>query len=293
MTETRTFFPAKAILFGEYTVIRGGAALAIPLPNFGGTWQMDGFDRQFSLPDLSRSEQAKNAGLDVEKMQAELKNGLFFQSNIPTGYGLGSSGAVVAAVYDRFVFEKELDLILLKNKLGALEGFFHGKSSGIDPLVSFVQENLLISGLSVLPTSIPFLEKQTDAGRFFLLDTNKKRSAKPLISWFSERSTDPYFIKNLEDNLLIFNQLAIESLLDGDAQNLFEQMHAISDFQFRHFQPMIPDFLRAAWLDGLASDFFKLKLCGAGGGGFMLGFSKNWAATVERLGGFSLVKLGG
>ncbi len=293
MTETRPFFPAKAILFGEYTIIRGGAALAIPLPNFGGTWKMGGLDRQFSLPDLSRSEQAKNAGLDVEKMQAELKNGLFFQSNIPTGYGLGSSGAVVAAVYDRFVFEKELDLILLKNKLGALEGFFHGKSSGIDPLVSFVQENLLISGLSVLPTSIPFLEKQTDAGRFFLLDTNKKRSAKPLISWFSERSTDPYFIKNLEDNLLIFNQLAIESLLDGDAENLFEQMHAISDFQFRHFPPMIPDFLRAAWLDGLASDFFKLKLCGAGGGGFMLGFSKNWAVTVERLGGFSLVKLGG
>lgn len=292
MNENHPFFPAKAILFGEYTVIRGGAALAIPLPNFGGSWEMGGPGRQFSLPDLSRSEQVKMAGLDVQKLQNELKDGLFFRSNIPTGYGLGSSGAVVAAVYDRYSDEKEADLFLLKNKLGALEGFFHGKSSGIDPLVSFTKKNLLIDQTSVRPITIDLLENQTDAGRFFLLDTNLKRSAKPLISWFSERCADPYFIQNLEEQLLVFNKTAIECLLENDPENLFEQMHAISDFQLRHFQPMVPGFLRSAWLDGLASDDFKLKLCGAGGGGFMLGFSKNWAATAARLAGFSLIKLG-
>ena len=33
-------------------------------------------------------------------------NGLFFKSNIPQGYGLGSSGAMVAAFYDRYAKKK-------------------------------------------------------------------------------------------------------------------------------------------------------------------------------------------
>ncbi len=291
MTEPRPFFPAKAILFGEYTVIRGGEALAIPLPNFGGSWQQNGFGKQLSLPDFSRSDAAKQAGLDVQKFQDDLKNGLFFQSNIPTGYGLGSSGAVVAAVYDRYCLEKETDLFLLKNKLGALEGFFHGKSSGIDPLISFVQESLVIGNNFAKKTSMDLLKNSLSDHCFFLLDTNKKRSAKPLIQWFAERSLDNYFIKKIEEQLLVFNKSAIESLLENDVETLFEKVHLIGDFQFRHFPPMVPAEIRSAWLDGLASDFFKLKLCGAGGGGFMLGFSKNWAATVEQLGGFSLIKI--
>ena len=234
---------------------------------------------------------AKNAGLDVQKFQEEVANGLFFQSNIPTGYGLGSSGAVVAAVYDRYCMDKETDLFLLKNKLGAMESFFHGKSSGIDPLVSFVQKSLLIDNNFIKKIEAPLLTHPSDDYCFFLLDTNKKRSAKPLIQWFTERSLDNYFIKIIEEQLLVFNKSAIESLLENDAENLFGQMHGISDFQFRYFPPMIPSEIRAAWLDGLASDFFKIKLCGAGGGGFMLGFSKNWAATVEKLAGFPLVKL--
>ena len=291
MIEKRSFFPAKAILFGEYTIIRGGAALAIPLPTFGGRWQPNGLRQQFSLPDFSRSEAAISAGLDVKKFQEEVKNGLFFQSNIPTGYGLGSSGAVVAAVYDRYAFEPETDLVLLKNKLGALEGFFHGKSSGIDPLVSYVQKNLLINGDIIEQKPIFLLENPASETSFFLLDTQKRRSAKPLIQWFLDKSADDYFLKNIDGQLFMYNGAAIENLLEGDAEGLFEQMHLISDFQFRHFSPMIPDFLRTAWLDGLASDFFKLKLCGAGGGGFMLGFSKNWAATVEKLADFPLIKL--
>jgi mevalonate kinase len=35
---------------------------------------------------------------------------------------------------------------------------------------------------------------------------------------------------------------------------------------------MIPDEILELWNKGIQSDLFSLKLCGAGGGGFMLGF---------------------
>ena len=40
---------------------------------------------------------------------------------------------------------------------------------------------------------------------------------------------------------------------------------------------MIPDFLLEKWQDGLKSENYFLKICGAGGGGFMLSITKNLA----------------
>ncbi|WP_436570317.1 GHMP family kinase ATP-binding protein, partial [Klebsiella pneumoniae] len=78
------------------------------------------------------------------KLSRELDKGLFFRSDIPQGFGLGSSGALVAAIFLRYLdkagdFKDELKHLTmdriqnLKSYLGALEGYFHGKSSGIDP----------------------------------------------------------------------------------------------------------------------------------------------------------------
>ena len=42
----------------------------------------------------------------------------------------------------------------------------------------------------------------------------------------------------------------------------------------------------AFWLEGLAGNLFKLKLCGAGGGGFVLGIAKDWEQTMVRFGDY-------
>jgi mevalonate kinase len=287
--QNQPFFPAKAILFGEYSIIRDGAALAIPLPMFGGRWAKKFGVPQFSLPDFSRSQHVFEANLDADLFQKEVSEGLFFDSNIPTGYGLGSSGAVVAAIFDRFGGDKnEADLFLLKNKLAALEGFFHGKSSGIDPLLSLLNQPILVKRDEIRPISIDFSKKMP---QLFLIDTKIKRSAKPLVQWFLEKCDDVFFLENIESQLKPANQTAIDALLENDADALFEAMHEISHFQFQHFQPMIPASMRTVWLDGLASDFFKIKICGAGGGGFMLGLTTDWARTAAVLAEFELIRI--
>jgi mevalonate kinase len=42
---------------------------------------------------------------------------------------------------------------------------------------------------------------------------------------------------------------------------------------------MIPEKMRNYWEAGLNSDYFKLKLCGSGGGGFLLGISSDFKST--------------
>ena len=48
----------------------------------------------------------------------DIKRGLFFKSSIPIGYGLGSSGALVSAVYNQYFFNKiEISEDISSNKL--------------------------------------------------------------------------------------------------------------------------------------------------------------------------------
>jgi mevalonate kinase len=44
---------------------------------------------------------------------------------------------------------------------------------------------------------------------------------------------------------------------------------------------MIPASMGAIWEKSLDSGDVHLKICGAGGGGFMLGFARNRAAALE------------
>jgi mevalonate kinase len=140
---TDIFYPSKLLLFGEHTVLRGSQALAMPLGNFAGRWQFsEDKTKQYDLPKLieyvkNLSENGKIA-FDTEGSLSALERGLFFDSNVPRGYGAGSSGALVAALYDAFGLDKTLTISELKSALGKMESFFHGESSGLDPLVSYL-----------------------------------------------------------------------------------------------------------------------------------------------------------
>ena len=54
---------------------------------------------------------------------------------------------------------------------------------------------------------------------------------------------------------------------------------------------MILEKFKNIWLEGLSSSNFKLKICGAGGGGFLLGISTNFEQTQQQLANYKLLPI--
>ena len=62
---------------------------------------------------------------DWEALEKDLAQKMYFDSSIPQGYGVGSSGALVAAIYDQYAHDKITVLEnLTKEKLQSLKGIF-------------------------------------------------------------------------------------------------------------------------------------------------------------------------
>jgi len=293
-------YNAKILLFGEYTILNGSHALAMPITRFSGKWV---FSKDKQAKDLKSNlvafadyldELAVKGGLlsdlNLQNFKTQLLEGLYFNSNIPHGYGAGSSGALCAAVFDRFSTLKILnptneDLLDLRLKLAQLESFFHGKSSGIDPLISLINQPVLIkpdqNNIVQLPT-------QTDTkGVVFLLDTGIQRKTEPFVHLFKEKCKDEEFVDFCKQ-IVLHNEKAIDCFLNAEWEELFETIHQISLLQLEHFNEMIPNDFVSIWKKGLESKLYKLKLCGAGGGGFILGFTNDFeqaalAISEEKL----------
>jgi mevalonate kinase len=51
---------------------------------------------------------------------------------------------------------------------------------------------------------------------------------------------------------------------------------------------MIPLEFHDLWRKGIETNTYYLKLCGSGGGGFMLGFTEDYEATEKALKGYRL-----
>jgi mevalonate kinase len=284
-------YPAKLLLFGEHTVLSGSQALAMPLPLFGGSWHYSRVaSKQKDLKKLNRylNNMVKTGelSLDTEGVVRELEKGLYFKSNIPNGYGVGSSGALVAALYRVFGINRKMrgrltdeDLPALKTLLGRMESYFHGNSSGFDPLISYLNKPVLIKKNRQLEMLNHFNFETNSPISIFLLDTKIMRKAESFIRVFQEKGSSPQYKPLIENELVPCVDDAIAAFLHNIPDVLFESVHKISHWQYRFFSEAIPDSLKNIWLEGLSSDVFKLKLCGAGGGGFILGFSKNIILT--------------
>lgn len=282
MVNTEKKYHSKLLLLGEYITIKGGQALAMPLPNYRGQWCFQSHSESLSLfPFFKYLKNLQNRGesgfqLNLSSFQKALENQLYFESNIPIGYGLGSSGALCAAIYDSFALDKidshEVKRWMeLKKILAQMESFFHGESSGTDPLICYLHQPVLIeSKKTILPTTLPLNFPPNDQS-LFLIDTGISRKTGPLVKLFLKKCEDEYYNQRCQTELLSYNDDAIAAYLQGNWALFFELVHQISYFQFKYFQEMIPEDFRTLWLEGLSGTDFKLKLCGAGGGGFILG----------------------
>jgi mevalonate kinase len=129
---------------------------------------------------------------DFENLQQDVNGGMFFDSSIPQGYGVGSSGALVAAIYDKYAKDKitvlenltREKLLRLKTIFSEMESFFHGKSSGLDPLNSYLSLPILIKSKdNIEATGIPS-QKTNGKGAVFLLDSGVVGETAPMVEYF-------------------------------------------------------------------------------------------------------------
>ena len=275
------------MLAGEYGVVVGGSALTIPFNHFYAKVR-----DQHDIPDGKAEEAEKSAGYlaDLFHYISGLPPGTFhafpdlelfskqhdrywLELNIPTGYGLGSSGAVSAAVYDLFFpGAAEIPLAHQKEDLAAIESYFHGKSSGLDALTCHAAVPLHLAGEGTI-RKVDFSPSRIPGGyRFFLLDSEQRFETGPLVRHFLEKMNDPGFAASIRNEYLAMNQKLIEALLGVREADPGLMVRVLSDYQFTNFREMIPDVVLDLWIEGQVSNEFYLKLNGSGGG-YMLGIT--------------------
>ncbi|MDO8897136.1 MAG: hypothetical protein Q7V19_05755 [Bacteroidales bacterium] len=99
------------------------------------------------------------------------------------------------------------------------------------------------------------------------------------------------FFKKLDQSYIPAVNQAIEGILTNETDQLVLAVKQISDFQLNHLKPMIPAHLESKWRLGLESGDFTMKLCGSGGGGYMLVFAENPAKVSQHFEEDLLLKL--
>ncbi len=311
MSNKADIYYGKVLLFGEYSILFDSKGLTIPYSHFTGQLSFINDDKytdydfavqsntqlkeflSFMLQLEANGEMPCN--IDFKHLASDLENGLYFESNIPQGYGIGSSGALVAGIYNRYCTNKieatesitGKDISKLKVIFGKLESLFHGQSSGIDPLNCYLQHPLLIhSKDDISITGVPRSKFESE-GVIFLVDTGKIGKTGPLVNHFLEQMRFKEYENLFRTDYIPWVNQCIADILSGNMRSFFESLIKVSTFQLKHFTNMIPENFMQAWRWGLDTGKFQLKLCGSGGGGFLLGFTTDYAATRKYFAGLN------
>lgn len=301
-------FYSKILLFGEYGIIKDSKGLSIPYNFFKGALKTS---KNLSEIAKKSNESLRAFAVYLEKMQLEnpelvtfdfeslkkdVAKGMYFDSSIPQGYGVGSSGALVAAIYDKYAVEKitvlenltREKLLTLKAIFGAMESFFHGKSSGLDPLNSYLSLPILINSKdNIESTSIPS-QNLEGTGAVFLLDSGIIGETAPMVQIFMEQMKQDGFRNMLKDQFIKHTDACVEDFISGNMKSLFGNLKQLSNVVLDNFKPMIPAEFHKLWKNGIETNDYYLKLCGSGGGGYILGFTEDINKAKKALKGYNL-----
>lgn len=301
-------FYSKILLFGEYGIIEDSKGLSIPYNFYKGTLKVSNNPSKEAIKSnesllrfasyLSQIQKDKPelVSFDLAALKSDVANGMYFDSSIPQGYGVGSSGALVAAIYDKYATDKitvlenltREKLLKLKIIFSNMESFFHGKSSGLDPLNSYLSLPILINSKdNIEPTGIPS-QSVDGKGAVFLIDSGIVGETAPMVTLFMESLKDNGFRKMLKSQFIKYTDDCVENFLHGDVKSLFANTKKLSKVVLSHFKPMIPEQFHQVWQKGIDTNDYYLKLCGSGGGGYILGFTQDIDKAKESLKDFKL-----
>ena len=301
-------FYSKILLFGEYGIIQDSKGLSIPYNFYNGALRTEknpsleavksnGNLRRFvSYLENLQSEDSTELSFNLTQLKADVDAGMFFDSSIPQGYGVGSSGALVAAIYDKYAHNKitvlenltKDKLLQLKAIFARMESFFHGKSSGLDPLNSYLSIPILINSKdNIEATGIP-TQSVSGKGAVFLIDSGIVGETAPMVNIFMEKLKDQGFRTMLKSQFIKHTDACVENFLGGDIKMLFANTKKLSKVVLNNFKPMIPEQFHNIWQKGLDTGDYYLKLCGSGGGGYILGFTEDLERAKKSLNGYEL-----
>ncbi|MDC1539762.1 mevalonate kinase [Flavobacteriaceae bacterium] len=298
-------FYSKILLFGEYGIIKDSKGLSIPYNFYNGALKMDENSSPSAVESnlnlikfhqyLSNIDKALVV-FDLAQLEDDINAGMYFDSSIPQGYGVGSSGALVAALYDKYAQEKitvlenltREKLLKLKAIFSEMESFFHGKSSGLDPLNSYLSIPILINSKdNIEATGIPS-QNTRGKGAVFLLDSGIIGETAPMVGIFMEKMKHEGFRTMLKNQFIKHTDACVDDFLKGDIKSLFKNTKQLSKVVLNHFAPMIPKQFHTLWKAGIETNAYYLKLCGSGGGGYILGFTEDFQAAQKALTDYKL-----
>ena len=298
-------FPSKILLFGEYSILLDSHALAIPFNKFSGEWAFleneSGQSPQYAcrsqisllrfLEYLKQPDSARKLVHfpDIELFESDLQKGLYFRSDIPEGSGFGSSGAVTAAVMKRYStpVPGTTSMPEVRNDLALLESYFHGKSSGIDPLVSYYASSILISDNGKIEFPIISADEIIRKYGLFIVQDDNDGSTKSFVNKFRDRCLhDTTYMKEIREKYIPLNNSCINAIIDRTGfRDLIKLLQDLTRLQLRLFPDMMSKKMISLAEYGISQDLFALKLCGSGGGGYMLGFTENTGRIKEYFSG--------
>lgn len=300
-------FYAKILLFGEYGIIKDSKGLAIPYNTYQGALAKNIDQENTSQEAIDSNKKLKEyyqylSKIDTDlvsfrfsEIKSDIDNGMYFDSSIPQGYGVGSSGALVAALYDKYAENKitvlenltKDKLLQLKSIFSEMESFFHGKSSGLDPLNSYLSIPILINSKDNLEaTGIPM--QKEGKGAVFLLDSKQVGKTEPMVNIFMNKMKNEGFRNMISKDFAKVTDACIDDFLHGNIKSLFGNVKQLSKVVLSNFKPMIPKAFHKLWQHGIDTNDYYLKLCGSGGGGYILGFTKDYEKAKETLKNYSL-----
>ena len=296
-------FPAKLLLFGEYSILLGSPALSMPYGFFCASLRFMNRDREdtagaeesnLHLQELCSHFLADREVfyefLDLDRFSSEVMNGLFLSSTIPQCYGMGSSGALCAAIYSRYgraVKDPSRspsgeEMAILRQQFMRMESWFHGRSSGFDPLVSCLGKTLLLGSDGVVVTAdIPGKVFSENNSGLLLVDSGSPCRTGKLVGDFLERYVPGGKISLAAADFCRMTGSCIRTILEGDPDRFHKAVNRLSRFQLKALENLVPAHLDPFWREGLLTGLFTLKLCGSGGGGYLLCFTRNMEQTAR------------
>jgi mevalonate kinase len=274
-------YPAKILLFGEYSILAGSEAIAFPYPDFSGCLEYACIQKEQSISAgesqktliqlYSHLEKinidSKEENISLELFRKDMISGVFFNSNIPRNYGVGSSGALTAAIFERYVDQSGLhnthEILAI---LSRIESFFHQKSSGIDPFVSLnnVATHVFNGEPRIVELDLNWLTQNLN---IFLIDSEIEGSTKQLM--------DKGFVEKIHTEYINLNNSIIHQILNKNPENLYKQIAKLGEEQLSLFTDLFPPAIMPFAAEGINTGEYVIKLCGSGGGGFFLLFSNS------------------
>ncbi len=271
-------FNSKILLFGEYGIMHDSNALSIPYKKFNGSLSKSNHlseDQKISNRNIESlyeyiiQEDYLNDIINSDNLKEEIDSGLYFDSNIPIGSGLGSSGALVSSIISRYskVDLKSFSNSEIKKIMSLVESKFHGNSSGFDPAVSYFNKPMLYSNQKIkLIERIAFKDFKV-----YIIDSQIDSSTKKMIKLFEDKISKSEFRLFFNSKFINNTNQCINHLIN--TSKLFrDSVKELSNDTLHNFQEMIPEKLKNKWKEGIKNDSYYMKLCGSGGGGFFLAY---------------------